>query len=174
MGVVSQSIEVVLSNSLGSTTCGVRGIGQVAKLPSARAEVRLSRALGSGKARRRRCGRERGVEVTAGEQQGWRKKHENRESEMEMCDMHTANTFSRARTRCLHVTQRKSAKKMCVRHGVCVHRVAHTVVAATCVRNSEFENPQPSSFRVHLDLFHQDLFQQFAFHQLSDVRVNSS
>ena len=100
---------------LGLKTCGVRGISQVAKLLGARAEVRLTRAFGSGRARRRRCGRERGVEVTVREQQRWRVKHEDREGEMEICDMHTANTFfffrhlSHACTRCLYVTQRKCA-----------------------------------------------------------------
>ena len=57
--------------------CGVRGIGQVAKLLGARAEVRLTRAFGSERARRRRCGRERGVYVTVREQQRWRVKHED-------------------------------------------------------------------------------------------------
>ena len=59
----------------------------------ASAEVRLTRAFGSGKVRRRRCGRERGVEVTVWEQQGRRMKHEGREGEMEMCHIYTANTF---------------------------------------------------------------------------------
>ena len=71
----------------------VRGIGQVAKLRDARAEMRLTRALGSGKARRRQCGRERGVEVTVREQQGRRMKHECGEGESEICDMHTQQTF---------------------------------------------------------------------------------
>ena len=38
-------------------------------------------------------------------------KHKHRENEMEICDMHTANTLSRTSTRCLYV----HAKKMCVR-----------------------------------------------------------
>ena len=59
------------------TRCGVRGIGQVAKLLAARAEVRLTRAFGSGTVRQGRCRRERGVEVTVREQQGWRMEHEN-------------------------------------------------------------------------------------------------
>ena len=88
---------------LGPITCGVRGIGQVAKLLGARAEVRLNCAFGSGKARRRRCGRERGVEVTVREQQTRRMKHENGEGEMERYDMRTANTLSHACTRCLYV-----------------------------------------------------------------------
>ena len=106
MGVVSPSTEVVLSS----------GIGQVAKLLGTGAEVRLTRACGSGEARRRRCGREPGVEVTVWEQQGWRMKHENRESEMRICDMHTANTLSHACTRYLYATQRKCAcdRRMCV------------------------------------------------------------
>ena len=38
---------------LGLMTCGVRGIGQVAKLPAARAEVRLTGAFASGTVRQR-------------------------------------------------------------------------------------------------------------------------
>ena len=63
MGVVS----VCRSNLVelfGLITCGVRGVGQVAKL--ARAEVHLIRAFGSGKARqgsRGRQSREGGLEV---------------------------------------------------------------------------------------------------------------
>ena len=49
-----------LAKLFGLITCGVHRIGQVAKLLGARAEVRLTPAFGSGKARRRRCGRERG------------------------------------------------------------------------------------------------------------------
>ena len=45
-------------------------------------------------------------------------KHESGEGEMERYDMRTANTLSHACS-CLYVTQGKSAKKMCVRHGVC-------------------------------------------------------
>ena len=56
----------------GSPGCGVRGIGQVAKLLAARAEVRLTRAFGSGTVWQGRSRRERGVEVTAREQEGWR------------------------------------------------------------------------------------------------------
>ena len=51
----------------GLITCGVRGIGQVANLPAARAEVRLTRAFGSGTVRQGRCrcqGLEGGLEVT--------------------------------------------------------------------------------------------------------------
>ena len=98
----------------------MRGIGQVAKLLAARAEVCLTRAFGSATVRQERCRPERGVEVTVREQQGWRMKHENGEGEMERYDIHTANTLSHACTRCLYVTQGKSAKNMCVRHGVCV------------------------------------------------------
>ena len=151
----------------GLTTCVCICLGQEAKLLGARAEARLTRASGSGKARRRRCGRERGVE----EQQGRRMKHEDREGEMGICDMHTANTLSHACTRSLCVTPRKCA---CDK-SACVHPPSNTtVVAPTCVRNPEFRTPQTSSFHVHLDISHQDLFHQFAFHHLSDVRVNSS
>ena len=51
-----------LGELFGLTTFGVRGIGQVAKLLGARAEVRLTRAFGSGEVRqgsRRRRSRER-------------------------------------------------------------------------------------------------------------------
>ena len=54
-------------------TCGVRGIGQVAKLLGARAEVRMSFAFRTGKHRqesRGRQSREGGLEVTVREQQG--------------------------------------------------------------------------------------------------------
>ena len=63
--------------------CGVRRIGQVAKLPAA-AEVRLTRAFGSGtvgQGRGRRQGRESGLELAVREQQGRRMKHENGEGE---------------------------------------------------------------------------------------------
>ena len=53
--------------------CGVRGIGQVARLSAARAEVRLTRAFGSGTVRQGRCRRqswEGGLEVIVREQQG--------------------------------------------------------------------------------------------------------
>ena len=73
-----------LLEQLGLITCGVRGIGQEAKLLGARAEVRLTGAFGSGKARQRLCGRECGVEMTVREQQGRRVKHENGEGEMEI------------------------------------------------------------------------------------------
>ena len=58
-------------------TCGVRGIGQAAKLLAARAEVRWTRAFGSGTVRQGRCRQERGVEVTVREQQRRRMKHDN-------------------------------------------------------------------------------------------------
>ena len=60
--------------------CGVRRIGQVSKMPAARAEVRLTRAFGSGTGGQGRCrrqGRESGLEVAVREQQGRRMKHEN-------------------------------------------------------------------------------------------------
>ena len=55
------------------------------KLPTARAEVRLTRAFGSRAVRQGRCrrqGREGGFEVTVKEQQRRRMKHENGEGEM--------------------------------------------------------------------------------------------
>ena len=110
--------SVFLEPRVTREICGARGIGQVAKLLGARAEVRLTCAFGSGKARRRRCRQERGVEVTVRERQGRRMKHENGEGEMERYDMRTANTLSHACTRCL--TQGTCVRKMCVRHGVCV------------------------------------------------------
>ena len=140
-------------------------IGQVAKLLAARAEVRLTRALGSGTVRQGKCRRERGVEVTVREQQGRRMKHENGEGEMEKYDMRTANTLSHACS-CLYVTQGKSAKKMCVRHRVCVHtrrthRSCHYVGATSGVK----KNLQTSSFHSHLDVSHEDVVHQFAFHE---------
>ena len=48
---------------------GVRRIGQVAKLPAARAELRQTRAFGSGTVLQGRCrrqGREGGLEVDGG------------------------------------------------------------------------------------------------------------
>ena len=172
MGVVSPSTEVTLSNSWGSQPVECVGIGQVAKLLAARAEVRLTCAFRSGTVRRRRCRRECGLEVTVREQQGRRMKHEDREGETERYDMRTADTLSHACTRCLYVTRRNCVRKMCVRHGVCVQPpVAHTVIVTTWVRNSESKrrNLQISPLCVHFDLCHQDVFHQFAFHQLSDV-----
>ena len=148
VGVVSPSTEVVLSGCCGLITCGVRGIGEVAKLPGARAEVRLTRACGSGKARRRRRGRERGVDVTVREQQGWRVKHEWRKRDGDMPHAHCKHLEP-----CVCAMSARHAKKMCVRQeSVCTLSIAHTAVATT----------------------HQDLFHQFAFHHLSDVSVNSS
>ena len=71
--------------------------------------------------RRRRCRQECGLEVTVKEQQGRRMKHGNGEGEMGRYDMRTANTLSHACTLCLYATQRNCVRKMCVRHGVCVH-----------------------------------------------------
>ena len=100
----------------------MRGIGQVAKLSAGRAEVRLTRAFGSGTVRQGRCRKERGVEMTVREQQRRRMKHENGEGEMGRYDIRTANTLSHA---CV-ATQGKCVRKMCVRHGVCVHTPSHT------------------------------------------------
>ena len=91
--------RIDLVEHLGLITCGVRGIGQVATLLAARAEVRLTRAFGSGRARqgsRGRHSREVGLEVTVREQQGRRMKHDYGEGEMERYDMRTANTLSHA------------------------------------------------------------------------------
>ena len=65
-------VSVCISNLValfGLIPCGVRGIGQVAKLPAARAEVRLTRTFGSGTVRQRLCRQECGLEVTVREQQ---------------------------------------------------------------------------------------------------------
>ena len=64
------------------------------QIPGARAELRLTRALGSGKARQGRQSREGGLQVTVREQQGRRVKHESGEGEMEKCDMRMQQTFS--------------------------------------------------------------------------------
>ena len=98
-------------------SCGVRRIGQVAKLLGACAELRLTR---SGRVEfGEDCAD--GLEVTVREQQGRRMKHENGEGEMGRCDMRTAHTLSHACTRCLYVKQRNRVRKFCVRHGVRVH-----------------------------------------------------
>ena len=76
----------------GLISCVETGRGQVAKLLGARTEVRLTRAFGSGIAREE-CGREHGVEVSVREQQGWRVKHGNGESEMEINDIRMQQTF---------------------------------------------------------------------------------
>ena len=147
---------------------------------AARAEVHLIRAFGSGTVRQGRCrrqGREGGLEVTVRKQQGRRMKHENGEGEMERHDMRTATTLSHACTRYLYATQGKCVRKMCVRHGVCVHPpVAHTVVATTWVRNPETKKKmfQTSSFHFHLDFSHQDVVHQFAFHRSSLVNASRS
>ena len=110
----------------GLITCGVRGIGLVAKLPAARAEVRLTCAFGSGRVRQGRCrrqSREGGLEVTVREQQGRRMKHENGEGEMEKYDMRTANTLRACHVR---TPRKENVSEMCVRHGVCVHSPSHT------------------------------------------------
>ena len=125
-------------------SCGVRWIGQVAKLLDARADVRLTRAFGSGRARRGRCGRERGVEVTVREQQRRRMKHENGEGETEIRDMHMQQTFLQTLEPCVYAMSVRHAKKMCVRQeSACTPPVAHTLVATTCVRNPGFENLVP-------------------------------
>ena len=119
---------------LGLITCQVRGIGQVAKLPGARAEMRLTRAFGPGTVRQEMCRRERGVEVTVRENQKRRMKHEKGEGEMGRCDMRTANTLSHACTPRKEKMQRKCA---CDTECVCTLPVTHTVVATTWVRNPE-------------------------------------
>ena len=88
-------------------TCGVRGIGHVAKLLAANAEVCLTRA-----------------EVTGREQQRKRMKHENGEGEMGRYDMRTANTLSHACS-CLYVMQRKMQRKSAC-DTECVHFPWHT------------------------------------------------
>ena len=125
-----RSVSVCTSSLVelfGLITFGMRGIGQVATLPAARAEVRLTRVFGSGTIRQK-CRQERNVGVTVRRKQGRRMKRENGESEMERYDMRTANTLSHACTRCLYATQVSEnirawtphkCQKMCVRHGVC-------------------------------------------------------
>ena len=70
-------------------------LGQVAKLLGDRAEVRLTRAFGSGKLGKKvmniKVGK--GLQVTDREQQG-RVKHESGEGEMESKDMRVHQTFS--------------------------------------------------------------------------------
>ena len=63
---------------LGLITCVRTGLGQVAKFLEARAEVCLTRAFGSGKARQDDADKNvgNGLEVTVKEQQGWRVRHE--------------------------------------------------------------------------------------------------
>ena len=98
----------------------MHGTGHVAKLLGARAEVRLTRAFGSGRTLRRRCGRERSVEVTVREQQGRRVKHESGEGEMEICDMHIATNLFHDLEPCVflhtHEDVRMCADKMCTRY----------------------------------------------------------
>ena len=65
-----------LQELFGLMTCGVRRVGQVARLLDAHAEVRLTRAFGSGTVRQGRCRQERSVEVTVREQQRRWMKHE--------------------------------------------------------------------------------------------------
>ena len=100
------------------SSCGVRGIGQVAKLLGARAEVRLTR-FRVGTVRRRRCRRECGLAMTVREQQGRRVKHDIRDSEMERYDMRTANTSSHT---CNAVSVRH-AKKLCQKNVRATRRV---------------------------------------------------
>ena len=100
------------------------GSAKVARLLGAHAEVRLTRAFGSGTVRQGRCRQERSVEVTVREQQRRWTKHGKGDGEMVRYAMRTANTLSH--TRCLYVTQGKCVRKMCVRHGVRVHHPSHT------------------------------------------------
>ena len=153
----------------------MRGIGQEAKLPGARPEVRLTRAYGSGKARRRRCRQERGVELTVREQQRRWMKHENGEGEMERYDTHTANTLSHACS-CLYVTQGKCAKIMCVRHGVCVLSPSHTPWLP--LRGSEILSLKKKVIRFRhstsiLISPTRTWIHQFAFHRCHFVEFNS-
>ena len=105
----------------GLKTCKVRGIGQVAKLLGARAEVRSTALVGLVKFD------EDGADGNVVWQQRRRMKHESGEGGMDISYIHTANTLSHACTRCLYVTQGTCAKKICVRHGVCVHTLSHTL-----------------------------------------------
>ena len=106
--------------------CGVRGIGQVAKLLAARAEVHWTRAFGSGTVRQGRCRRERGVKVTVREQQRRRMKHENGEGEMMRYDMRTANTLSQASVYGMSARHaRKMCQKKCACDTECVYNLRH-------------------------------------------------
>ena len=132
--------------------CGVRGIGQVAKLPAARVGSALDPCFRIGEVRQRLCREECGLEVTMREQQRRRMKHEKREGEMERHDTRTANTLSHACMRCLYTNARKKCQKnVRATRSVCTLPVAHTAVATTWVRNpetkkksSDFEVPLPS------------------------------
>ena len=98
-------------------TCGVRGIGQVAKVLDARADTGLTRAFGSGRARqgsRGRQSREGGLKVTVKEQQRWRVRYEERERE-------------EARWRCATCACNKTFSDSCAMR-VCTHV---TVLSAT-------------------------------------------
>ena len=118
---------------LGLITCLETGLGQVAKLYRGRAEVRLTRAFGSGRARqgsRGRQSRESGLEVTVREQQGWRVKHENGEGEMEMCDICMQQTFLTTLSHacvCTRMNMCGCAQTKCVCDSrVCAHHPSRT------------------------------------------------
>ena len=117
MGVVPPSTEVVLSGCLGST-CGVRGIGQVAKLLGARAEVRMSCAFRTGKHRqesRGRQSREGGLEVTVREQQGMEgETWEWRRRDGDQRHAHATNLFTTLSRACVCTRKKMCGDKMCV------------------------------------------------------------
>ena len=120
----------------GLITCGVRGIGQVTKLLAARAEVRLTRAFGSGTVRQGSSRQERSVEVTVREQQGRRMKHENGEGEMEKCDMARCKRFepcadamSVRHARKMRQKNVRATRSLCTQFEGCVAEPLRTITA---------------------------------------------
>ena len=139
------------------------GSARKPNFPAARAEVRLTRAFGSGTVRQGRCRRERGVEVTVREQQGRWMIHENGEGEMEMKHAHCKHLEP-----CVYAMSVRHARKMCQKNvratrSECTPPVAHTVVATTWVRNPETKKKKHQTSSFH---FHHDFSQQDVVHQL--------
>ena len=103
-------LHSILNSVLSTSSCGRTGFGQVAKLLGARAEMRMSCAFRTGKHWQRSCGRqsrERGLQVTVREQQGWRVKHGNGEDEMERHDIRMQQTFFMTLSRACMCTRMK-------------------------------------------------------------------
>ena len=123
IGVVSPTTEVIdLVELFGIKTCGVRGIGQAAKLLGARAEVRLTRAFRSGtvwQGSRGRRSREGGLEVTVREQHG-RVKHESGEGEMERYNMRTEKHLKTMRVRDVCTPRKENVSEICACDTECV------------------------------------------------------
>ena len=123
---------------LGLISCERTGLSHIARFNGIRAEVLLTRAFGSGGARQEMW---TGTWSRSDRQGTARKTDENMRMErVRWRDMTCAlqTPLSHASARGLYATQGKCVRKMCVRHGVCVHlSVAHTVLATTWVRNPE-------------------------------------